>query len=133
MIMVFTVKKPDLDSGNWLEQSNAIRELLVGIICLIISILFFLICIFGCFAVCARWCWCLFLLTPLTLAAAFFLFAIGSIHDNLDTLIERVCEEAEEDIKHLWSDVIDVPMCSDLCPCSQTEFEQGLYHSMTAE
>lgn len=35
------------------------------------------------------------------------------------------------EINNFWNDLIDVPMCSDMCPCSKTEFELGRYHLMS--
>lgn len=131
LIGVFGGKNVNIEDEDWLQQSNSIRDLLMGIICLIVSILLFVVCCLGCFAVCCRWCPCLILLTPFTIAVGLFLLAIGSLADNLDNLIDEVCEETEDEIREFWNGVIDVPMCSDICPCDSVAFVAGGYDDIS--
>lgn len=119
LIGIFSGRRLDPENGDdWIAQSDGIRDLLVGVICLIISILMFVICCIGCLAVCCRCCVCLFILFPVTLVVAVFMFAVGSISERLEVIIEGVCDEFKDDMQDFWTGVIDVPMCSDLCPCS---------------
>ena len=44
----------------------------------------------------------------------------------------EICDDpdVQEEIGGFWNDIVDIPMCSDTCPCSTAEFEAGEYHLM---
>lgn len=128
----FGSKRPDnLQFDDWLAASGSIRDLIVGLICLVIGLAMIVICLIGFFAVCCRCCCLLVLLVPVTLVAAIVMFAIGSLAENLSRFIDDICTEVEDEISVLWKDSVDVPMCSDMCPCKSTDFTGSGYDTMT--
>ena len=128
----FGSKRPEnYNFDDWLTATGSIRDLLVGLISVVIGIAFFAICLIGCFAVCCRCCCLLVILVPFTLIIGIVCFAIGSLADRLSQFIDDLCDEVEDDIKVLYSDSVDVPMCSDMCPCDEAAFNAGGYNLMT--
>lgn len=128
----FGSKRPDdYNFDDWLAASGSLRDLLVGLICLVIGLAFIAICLIGCLAVCCRCCCLLVILVPLTLVVAIVCFAIGSLAENLSRFIDDICTETEDEIKVLYSDSVDVPMCSDMCPCKESDFNLGNYNTMS--
>ena len=39
------------------------------------------------------------------------------------TAINTVCEDNLDDIEAFFNEVVDRPMCSDMCPCDDEQFE----------
>ena len=127
LIGVFSSRKPKTNDDNRIQGENSVKDLVVAFICLGISGLMLLVCCIGCCAVCFR-CWpFLIVLTPLTFVFGMGLVFIGSLTDRIGDFIERVCDDNLEDIRSFWNKVVDIPMCSDMCPCDNNAFAQGGY------
>jgi hypothetical protein len=45
-------------------------------------------------------------------------------------VVDEVCTEIEDDAGNFWGRVIDAPMCSDMCPCTDTDFATGGYDEL---
>lgn len=80
-------------SDDWLATGDSVKDILVALIYAICAILFGVVCLFGCFAVCFRICPCLFVLVPITAFSSFILIVIGTLADHIDDLVIDVCGE----------------------------------------
>lgn len=95
--------------------------------------MFFIVCFIGCFAVCLKCCPLLVILLPVTVVFSIILLAIGSLKGQFDRVIDGICDEIEDDAALFWQPVIDVPMCSDMCPCDDSAFSAGKYDELSAD
>lgn len=55
---------------------------------------------------------------------------LGSLGDRIGDVLDNVCDENETDIKEFYNRVVDLPMCSDMCPCELNAFSIGGYSSL---
>lgn len=93
LVGVFSGRMPETDKGDdWRAAEAALRDLVMGIVCLIISVMMFLVCCVGCCTICFRNCWLLGLLAPLTLACSIGLLTMGAQHDRImDWSTRTIC------------------------------------------
>ena len=58
------------------------------------------------------------------------LFAAGSLKNAIGDAIDDMCNDYADEIQEFFNRVVDVPMCSDMCPCADDAFTTGGYDSI---
>lgn len=114
-------------TDTYMTQSFDMRDFLLGMMDGFCALLIALVWIAGILTVCCRWYCGLFILFPGTIFAFSLLFQMSSVLNNTDYHIEEFCDQNSADYISSWVPVAQLPMCSDMCPCDETEFLAGGY------
>ena len=58
----------------------------------------------------------------MTLVSSGALLASQELKTYVVTAVNTVCEDNLDDIEAFFNEVVDKPMCSDMCPCNDEQF-----------
>ena len=128
----FYAVSPDI-GGSYISQGDSVKDIMVGYLCFALSLATFLICCFGGFTVTCRCFPLLPILNIITFGAAITCFASGSLKNQIVEAVDNMCNEYAGEIEEFFNRVVDVPMCSDICPCEDLAFTMGGYDTLTTE
>ena len=85
----------------------------------------------GSVAVGLRICPCLFVLMPITLGIAIVLLSASSLKGLINNSVNNVCTDMEGDFREFFTRVVNMPMCSDMCPCETEVYNEAEFDYLT--
>ena len=132
LLSAFYSIAPDMSSGSYIRQGDSVKDILTGYLCFALSMGMFLVCCLGSVTVCLRCYPCVPLLNLITFGAAILLFSAGSLKNAIGEAVDDVCNDHAEEIQEFFNRVVDVPMCSDMCPCDNDAFTAGGYDDLVS-